>query len=81
MALTAESIIEYIVRHCGGREEDLERDALLFSTGVLDSFSLVDLITFVEAEVGIKVKPTEVTLDNFDAVDRILAFVARKTDG
>jgi hypothetical protein len=36
---------------------------------------MVDLIIFIENAVGCRVHPVDVTLDNFDSIDRILAFV------
>jgi len=62
----------------GGVDGQIAGDTLLFSTGVLDSFSLVDLIAYVEKEEGITINPTEVILDNFDSVDRIVRFVEKK---
>ena len=36
---------------------------------------MVDLIMFIENAAGLQVHPADVTLDNFDSIDRILAFV------
>ena len=50
----------------------------LFSDGIIDSFALVSLLTLVEESCGIRVRPDEVTLENFDSIERILAFVRKK---
>ena len=43
---------------------------------------MVSLIIFIENSSGIKIKPTDVTLDNLDSVERILQFVeSRGGDG
>ena len=47
----------------------------LFSSNLLDSFSMVDLIMFIEKESGVRLDPTDVSLDNLDSIDRILRFV------
>lgn len=57
--------------------EDVEADTLLFSAGIVDSFALVTLIMQVEEKAGIKVNPGDVTLENFDSLGRIIAFVKR----
>ena len=36
---------------------------------------MVNLIMFIEDIAGVRVHPADVTLDNFDSIDRILAFV------
>lgn len=53
----------------------LEGDTELFSTGMLDSVAMVGLISFVEQHAGVRVQPGDVTLENFDSVDAILAYV------
>jgi acyl carrier protein len=75
MALTRENLRSYLHEKQGLELEDFEDDTLLFSSGLLDSFSMVDLIMFIENASGLRVHPAEVTLDNFDSIDRILAFV------
>lgn len=51
----------------------------LFKLGVLDSFSLVDFVSVLEAECGIKVPDAEVNAGNFQSLDAISRYVeARK---
>lgn len=54
---------------------DVGKDSLLFSNGNLDSVSQLDLIMFIEKQAGFQVSPMDLTLDNFDSVSRILAYV------
>lgn len=55
----------------------VKNDTLLFSTGIVDSFALVTLMMHIERENGIGVNLSDVTLENFDSIDRIIAFVGR----
>jgi acyl carrier protein len=75
MTLDRESLRRYLHEKQGLEPEDFEDDTLLFSSGLIDSFSMVDLIMFIEDAAGFRVHPVDVTLDNFDSIDRILAFV------
>ena len=75
MALDREKLRRHLYEKQGLEPEDFEDDTLLFSSGLLDSFSMVELIMFIENAAGLRVHPAEVTLDNFDSIDRILAFV------
>jgi len=79
MAVTRQALVEYMVGNLGLQEDALSDDTLLFSTGLLDSFSLVELITFIESNASIKVGATEVNLDNLDSIERILRFVEKRT--
>ena len=58
-------------------EMDLERDEPIFSSGLLDSFSVTQLICFLEDQFGIKIAVSEVTLPDFDTVGKILVLVGR----
>ena len=51
-----------------------EDETELFSTGLVDSFAMVDLLVFLEKHTGTKMGPEDITLDNLDSVSRILAF-------
>ena len=61
-----------------GLRGELGDDTPIFSKGLLDSFSMIELITHIEGQAGIKIGPMEVTLENLDSVERIQAFVAKK---
>ena len=50
----------------------------LFSSGIVDSFTPITLMTFLESQCGFRIGPMEVTLDNVDYVERILQFAERK---
>jgi len=58
--------------------ESLDSDSPLFSSGIVDSFALVALMTFLEDEGDIRVSPSEVNLDNMDSISRILAYLETK---
>jgi len=47
----------------------------LFSTGVLDSFTLVDFITVLEEQCGIKVPDADVSPGNFQSIEKIENYV------
>ena len=56
-----------------------DRDASLFLSGVLDSFSLVDFVTVIEGECGIRVEDEDLRPETFDTISRVEAFIARAT--
>lgn len=63
-----------------GVKVPLDDDTALFSRGLIDSLNVVELVTFVEEELGRPIAPAEITLDNFDSINRIARF-AEKTGG
>jgi acyl carrier protein len=62
-----------------GRE--LKADEALISSGLIDSFSLVDVALFVEDNFGVAIDDTELNAETFDTLDALADLViARKED-
>ena len=58
---------------------DLTLNGPLFETGVIDSLNLVELVVFVEERCHIKVGAGDLTLDNWNTLEAIESYVARRT--
>jgi acyl carrier protein len=52
-------------------------DQPLISSGVIDSFALVELSVFIEEEFGVAVPDPDMTAANFDTVELAVATVGR----
>lgn len=79
MSLTAEAILQFMNDELGIDTTGLGPDSPLFSSGVIDSFSLVTLLSHIEQTCGFQIGPSDVNLDNFDSLARIIAYVTRMT--
>lgn len=53
----------------------LKNDEALISGGLIDSFSLVELQIFIEAEFGVHIEDTELTADAIDNVNDIITLI------
>ncbi|MBC8064194.1 MAG: acyl carrier protein [Chlorobia bacterium] len=56
-------------------EAPIDPGTLLFSTGLLDSVAMLNVIGFVEERAKIEVPASDVTLENFDTPERIATYV------
>lgn len=74
MAITAQTLIEFL-KDSLNVEEEIGEETELFSTGILDSVAMLNVISFVEEKARVEISPGDVTLDNFDTVSRILGYV------
>ena len=54
-----------------------DQDSFL-ETGILDSTGVLQLVTFLEREFGIRVQDEELVPENLDSLSGILDFLARK---
>jgi len=52
----------------------VDDDTQLFSRGLIDSLNVVELVTFVEEELGRPIPPADITLENFDSIARIVRY-------
>jgi acyl carrier protein len=76
MRLRRETLLKFMEDALGVDTVAMDDETPLFSSGMIDSASMVDLMLFVESEANVKFSPDDITLDNLDSVGRILSFVA-----
>jgi acyl carrier protein len=53
-------------------------DEPLISSGLIDSFSLMDLALFVEDTYGVRIEDTELNADTFDTLNQLAALIDSK---
>ena len=53
-------------------------DEALISSGLIDSFSLMDLALFVEDTYGVRIEDTELNADTFDSLNQLAALIASR---
>ena len=52
-------------------------DALI-SSGLIDSFSLVDLVLFVEDTFGVRIADSELNANTFDSIEQLANLIASR---
>lgn len=58
-------------------EEPLERDTPLISSGIIDSFDVVALLTMVENEYRVSINPDDIDVETFDTPAQMLEYIDR----
>lgn len=64
-----------IVRDLAGKPIDPAPDESLFESGLLDSFTLTDLVARLETEFSIRIPDSDLSPRKFDSLDRIERYV------
>jgi acyl carrier protein len=64
----------------GEKASNLKDDTMLRTNGILDSVSVLRLVTFIEEHYGIEVEAHETGVENFDSIERIASFVRSKKE-
>jgi len=76
MALTRESLREFLGGKTRANFDQVGDDDELFSSGLIDSFVMVDLMSLLEKQTGARIAPED--LMSLDTVQQILDFSASK---
>ncbi len=58
--------------------DEWDNDTSLLGEGLIDSIGIVDLLSYIQTEFGIRVEQHEITPEHFDSINRLAAFVRRK---
>ena len=56
----------------------LSDEASLLDSGIIDSTGVLELVGFLEHELGLTVSDAELVPENLDSLSRLVAFVERK---
>ncbi|MFN8384016.1 MAG: acyl carrier protein [Anaerolineales bacterium] len=56
----------------------ISADEALISSGLIDSFSLMDLALFIEDTFGVRVEDTELNAQTFDNLTQLAALIASR---
>lgn len=65
----------------GKLPDGFDNDSSFIELGVLDSTGVLELVTFVEREFSFKVADDELSPDNLDSINSVLAYLDRKVGG
>ena len=58
----------------------ISNDEKLISSGLVDSFSLVDLSIFIENTFGVRIDDTELNAETFDSLDELAGLIQLRRD-
>lgn len=71
-------IHDYIVGNFLFDTGDVTDDASLIDEGILDSTGVLEMVLFVEEQLGVTVADDEVLPQNFGSIDALTDFVSRR---
>ena len=70
-----ELIADKILKQPGRK---LDGDQPLISSGLIDSFSLVDLALLVEDNYGVRIEDTELNAETFDTLNQLSSLIKKR---
>jgi len=75
----AKAVLDYVIREYleEGNEREITSTTRLISGGIVDSFSMVSLLRFLEKKYSIHIPDEAATPEAFDTVESIASLVQR----
>jgi len=59
-------------------DKEIPPDTPIISSGLIDSFSLVDLALFIEDQFGVQIDDTELNAESFDSINELAALIEKR---
>ncbi len=73
-----EKLLSFIIRNFMVEKEAINLDKSLIDEGIIDSFGLIEIASFLEEEFSMEVNEDDMNRDNFGSVDRIIDFIYKQ---
>ncbi|MCP4138487.1 MAG: acyl carrier protein [bacterium] len=80
MATIQDELINFIKENfiAGRSDTEVDIEASLIDTGIIDSTGVLELVTYIEDTYSIEVDDEELIPENLDSVKNIIAFLGTK---
>lgn len=72
------TLVDWINAEVSRAAEPIDATTDLLLTGAVDSLGVIRITQYIEDELGIEVDPLDVTLENFQTVERMAAYLDRQ---
>ncbi|TVZ41772.1 acyl carrier protein [Alteromonadaceae bacterium 2753L.S.0a.02] len=78
MSETKQRIKSFLSQETDVDLETVGDEEALFTSGLIDSYSLIELLSFLESELGFEVDFGELNVDDFDTIQALTNLVDAK---
>lgn len=72
-------MIRDLLSHSSGRDINVGDDESLLTAGIIDSLTMIQLLTAIEERGKIKIRDAELLPENFETVNAIVDFLTKKS--
>lgn len=72
-------LIDFLCRNYMVEENEINLEKSLVDQGIIDSFGLIEIASFIKKEFGVSAGENEMNRSNFGSVLKIVTFIEGKT--
>lgn len=73
-----QALVAFISENYMVDEDEIPLDQSLIDEGIIDSFGLIEIASYLQTTHGIEIAEDELIRDNFGSVNKMIDFAARK---
>ncbi len=70
-------ILDFIIENYH-LDKSFDVDSSLVGSGIIDSMGIVEIVNFLERDLGVKIPDADITVENFETVRSISSYVRSK---
>jgi acyl carrier protein len=74
-----DKLLAFITSSFMVEREEIDLDKSMIDEGIIDSFGLIEIASFMEKEFNMKVSEEQMIRSNFGSVHKIVDFIKRET--
>jgi len=77
MSSINEKLRKFLNKELGLDVKNMGDDEALFTSGLVDSFSLIELLAFVENDLNVKIDIADVSIDDLDTISALATLIEK----
>lgn len=74
-----EKLLSFITSSFMVERDEIDLDKSMIDEGIIDSFGLIEIASFMEKEFQMKISEDQMIRNNFGSVHKIVDFIMRET--
>jgi acyl carrier protein len=78
MSVNLQLLKDYLLKNIIKGKTNISDDEKLFSTGIIDSFGMLDLLFFIKEQYGANIEDYEIADNNVDSLNDLAKLISSK---
>ena len=78
--MVREKLLDFICRNFMVEENEIDMDSSLVDQGIIDSFGLVEIATFLKKEFNVETTEKDMNRENFGSIEKLIIYIGRKSE-